>query len=115
VTTIIVAGASIAATPVRQNKQTGLSRQEASSISSKYMPPISYNAIVKIHENKNKQQKQAQPHDTRNAHHARNTCSTNSASESTGRVKDTIPRQQDECKQRQQEQQYHIILVGFLK
>ncbi len=32
-------------------------------------------------------------HDTWNVHHARNTCSMNSASESTGSVRDTIPRQ----------------------
>ncbi len=45
---------------------------------------------------------------------ARNTRSTNSASESTGSVRDTIPRQQDEREQ-QQQQQHHIILVWFLK
>jgi hypothetical protein len=71
------------------------------------MPLISYNTIVRINENKNKQQKQAQPHDTWNTRHARNTCSTNSASESTGSVRDTILRQQDK-RERQQQQQYHI-------
>ena len=89
----------IAATPVRRNKQEALPRQEASSRSGKYMPLISYDAIVRINENKNKLQKQAQPHDTWNARHARDTGSTNSASESTGSVRDTIPRQQDERKQ----------------
>jgi hypothetical protein len=78
------------------------------------MPLISYDAIVRINENKNKQQKQAQPHDTWNARHAQNTRSTDSASKSTGSVRDTIPRQQDKRKQ-QQQQQHHIILVGFLK
>ncbi len=53
------------------------------------MPLISYNAIVRI--NKNKQQKQVQPHDTWNARHARDTRSMNSASESTGSVRDTSP------------------------
>jgi hypothetical protein len=59
------------------------------------MPLISYDAIVRINKNKNKQQKQAQPHDRWNARHARYTRSTNSASESTGSVRDTIPRQQE--------------------
>jgi hypothetical protein len=76
------------------------------------MPLISYDAIVRI--NKNKQQKQAQPHDTWNARHACNTRSTNSASESTGSVRDTIPRQQDEREQ-QQQQQHHIIFGGIPK
>jgi hypothetical protein len=78
------------------------------------MPPISYDTIVRINENKNKQQKQAQPHDTWNARHAWDIRSTNSASESTGSIRDTIPRQQDEREQ-QQQQQHHIILVEFLK
>ncbi len=79
------------------------------------MPLISYDASIGINnENKNKQQKQAQPHDTWNARHARNTRSTYSASESTGSVRDTIPRQQDKHEW-QQQQQHHIILVGFLK
>ncbi len=60
------------------------------------MPLISYDAIVRISKNKNKQQKQAQPHDTWNVRHTRDTHSTNSANESTGSVRDTIPRQQDE-------------------
>jgi hypothetical protein len=51
----------IAATPVPRNKQEALPRQEDSSRSGKYMPLISYDAIVRINENKNKQQKQAQP------------------------------------------------------
>jgi hypothetical protein len=67
----------IAATPVRRNKQEALPQQEASSRSGKYMSLIFYDAIVRINKNKNKQQKQAQPHDTWNARHARNTHSTN--------------------------------------
>ena len=63
---------------------------------------------------KNKQQKQAQLHDTWKARHARDTRSTYNASELTGSVRDTIPRQQDQ-RERQQQQQHHIMLVGFLK
>jgi hypothetical protein len=51
----------IAATPVHRNKQEALPWQEASSKLGKYMPLISYDAIVRINESKNKQQKQAQP------------------------------------------------------
>jgi hypothetical protein len=57
VTTIIVAGAPIAATPVCQNKQEAFPQQEASGRSSKIMPLISYDVSVGI--NKNNQQKQA--------------------------------------------------------
>jgi hypothetical protein len=57
VTTIIVAGASIAATTVRRNKQEDIPRQEASSRSGKIKPLISYDASVGI--DKNDQQKQA--------------------------------------------------------
>ncbi len=53
-------------------------------------------------------------HDTWNARHAHNTRSKNSASVSTGSVRNTIPRQQDE-RERQQQQQHHIILAEFLK
>jgi hypothetical protein len=55
--TIIVAGASIAATPVRRNKQEAIPQQEASSRLGKIKPLISYNASGRI--NKNGQQKQA--------------------------------------------------------
>jgi hypothetical protein len=55
--TIIVAGVSIAATPVRQNKQEDIPWQEASSRSGKIKPLISYDASVGI--DKNDQQKQA--------------------------------------------------------
>jgi hypothetical protein len=57
VTTIIVAGASIAAMPVRRNKQEDILQQEALSRSRKIKPLISYNASVGI--DKNDQQKQA--------------------------------------------------------
>jgi hypothetical protein len=56
-TTIIVAGVSIAATPVCQNKQEDIPRQEALSRLGKIKPLISYDASVGI--NKNDQQKQA--------------------------------------------------------
>jgi len=55
-TTIIVAGASIAATPVRRNRQEAIPRQEASNRSGKIKPLISYDASVGI--DKNDQQKQ---------------------------------------------------------
>jgi hypothetical protein len=57
VTTFIVAGTSIAATPVHRNKQEAIPQQKASSRSSRIKPLISYNASVGI--NKNDQQKQA--------------------------------------------------------
>ncbi len=56
-TTIIVAGASIAAMPVRWNKQEDIPWQEASSRSGKIKPLISYKASVGS--DKNDQQKQA--------------------------------------------------------
>ena len=52
-TTTIVISASIAVTPVRQDKQEALPWQEASSRLGKCMPLISYNASVRIKENKN--------------------------------------------------------------
>jgi hypothetical protein len=55
--TIIIAGASIAATPVRRNKQEAIPRQEATSRLGKIKPLISYDGSVGI--NKNDQQKQA--------------------------------------------------------
>jgi hypothetical protein len=48
---------SIAATPVRRNKQKAIPQQEASSRLGKIKPLISYDASVGI--NKNNQQKQA--------------------------------------------------------
>ena len=52
-TTTIVIAASIAATPVRRDKQEALPRQEALSRSVKCMPLNSYNASIRINENKN--------------------------------------------------------------
>jgi hypothetical protein len=56
------------------------------------MPLISYGASIMINKKaKYKQEKQTQPHDWCNAHHARDTHSTNRAGESTGSARDTIP------------------------
>jgi hypothetical protein len=57
------------------------------------MPLISNNTSVGINKNKNKHKNKRSHHDTLNAHHARNSCSTNSADELTGSVRDrdTIP------------------------
>jgi hypothetical protein len=55
--------------------------------------------------NKNKQQKQRSRHDAWNTRHARDIRSTHNAAESTSSDRDTVPRQQD----------YHVILVDFLK
>ncbi len=54
-TTIIVAGASIAATPVRWNKQEDIPQQEALNRSGKIKPLIFYDASIGI--DKNDQQK----------------------------------------------------------
>ena len=70
---------------------------------------------IGLNENKNKQQEQAQPHDTWNARHAHNTHSTDSAGKLTGSIRDTVPRQQDEHEQRQQQQQIPYYFGGILK
>ena len=66
---------------------------------------------VGINENKNK----AQLHDTWNAGHARNACSTNSAGKLTSSVRDTVPRRQDERKGQRQQQQIPYYFGGSPK
>ncbi len=99
----------IAATPVPRNKQEALPRQEDSSRSGKYMPLISYDASVGIKKkSKTSSKNNRSRRDTWNARHACNTRSTNSASESAGSVRDTVP---NKTKQARGTTTAHTILV----
>jgi hypothetical protein len=84
--TIILAGASII---TKQARQTQPWNQVTLSMGNTV---ISYDASVVINKKaKYKQEKQAQPHDTCNGCHARDTRSTNSADKLTGSARDTVP------------------------